>query len=225
MSSSKDPLGLDGLDPALIDAQIEAKKKKPVNELEMQKEVRLAEKEKRLNTQKGKPPPAPPPPVEAVIDKSVLLDKIFAYRERFPNLKKRNTVTAKSAVEEVADELHFIELQLGSQPGGAQMSSTTLYLGMYGLGKFTESYWNPLGLDLTGLGNVTKQNMVEFQPILDELSIKHNAGTYTSAEWRLALAIGATCLTVNAANSNPEMARAVKEMNAKVNAPKGSEGL
>jgi hypothetical protein len=55
--------------------------------------------------------------------------------------------------------------------------------------------------------------------------IKHNAGSYTSPEWRLALAIGATVITVHAANSNPDMARAVKSMNQAVNVPKGSADL
>ena len=55
--------------------------------------------------------------------------------------------------------------------------------------------------------------------------IKHGAGTYTSPEWRLALAIGATVMTVNAANNNPEMARAMKTMNAKVNVPQSATDL
>ena len=96
---------------------------------------------------------------------------------------------------------------------------------MHGLEAVTRDYWNPLGLNLTGLGTVTQQNMAEFQPILDELMIKHGAGMYTSPEWRLALAIGATVITVNAANSNPEMARAMKTMHAKVSAPSGSGDL
>jgi hypothetical protein len=155
----------------------------------------------------------------------VLLDKITAYRERFPHLKKRNTLSGKSTLEEIEDELHYCELQLGSQGGGQNLGATVLFGTMLGVEKFTNDYWNPLGLNLTGLGAVTQQNMSEFQPILDELMIKHNAGVYTSPEWRLALAIGATVITVNAANHNPEVARAVKKMNMTVNKPVGSADL
>ena len=67
--------------------------------------------------------------------------------------------------------------------------------------------------------------MQEFQPIIDELMIKHGAGMYTSPEWRLALAIGATVMTVNAANNNPEMARAMQTMNSKINVPQSAKDL
>lgn len=232
-SSSKDPLNLIELDPEAIQGRIDArdKKTKLPSELELQKEARLAEKEKRLNTggttsQARKapseaPPPAPPP----AKDRSVLLDKITAYRERFPHLKKRNNLTVKSTIEEIEDELHYLELQLGSQGGAQNFSATVLYGTMLCLERVTNDYWNPLGLNLNGLGTVTQQNMDQFQPILDELMIKHNAGVYTSPEWRLALAVGATVMTVNAANQNPEMARAVKSMNQAVNAPKGANDL
>lgn len=52
-SRDKDPLELGGLDPAAISAVIQEKKGgklKPPSELEVQKEARLASKEKRLNT-------------------------------------------------------------------------------------------------------------------------------------------------------------------------------
>jgi hypothetical protein len=229
MSSSKDPLNLAELDPEHLQRQIEAKgsKKKETSELELQKEARLAEKEKRLNTKlptkSEAPTSAPPPP--PIKDRSTLLDKISAYRERFPNLKKRNTISAKSSIEEIIDELHYCELQLGSQGGQQNIGATVLVVTMTGLEKITREYWNPLGLDLNGLATVSAQNMNEFQPILDELMIKHNAGVYTSPEWRLALAIGATVLTVNAANRDPDTAKAVKRMNQAVNRPAGSDDL
>ena len=234
MSSSKDPLSLSELDPDIIQGRIDVRDKKngkAPSELDMQKEARLAEKEKRLatggptsqarKTPSESPPTAPPPPK----DRSVLLDKITAYRERFPHLKKRNNLSAKSAVEEIEDELHYLELQLGSQGGAQNLGATVLYGTMLCLERANNEYWNPLGLNLNGLGTVTQQNMDQFQPILDELMIKHSAGVYTSPEWRLALAIGATVMTVNAANQNPEMARAVKSMNQVVNPPKGGKDL
>jgi hypothetical protein len=228
-STDNDALSLAELDPERIAQRIEERdgKKKAPSALEVQKEARLAEKEKRLSSKKGptpapsEPPPlAPPPPV----DRSALIDKITAYRERFPFLKKRNNVTVKSSVEEIFDELHYCELQLGSQPGGGNLSGSILHLSMMGVERFHD-YWNPLGLNLNGLATVTQQNMDQFQPILDELMIKHSVGMYTSPEWRLALAIGATVMTVNAANQNPEMARAVKSMNQAVNAPAAGNNL
>ena len=233
MSSSKDPLSLAELDPDSIQKDIynrDKKQGKAPSELDLAKEARLAEKEKRLSTSftlSGKkapsesPPPAPPPPK----DRSVLLDKISAYRERFPSVKKRNNLYAKSSIEEIEDELHYIELQLGSQGGTSNIGATVLYGATLGIEKYTREYWNPLGLDLNGLGTVTKQNMPEFQPIIDELMIKYSVGSYTAPEWRLALAIGATVLTVNAANQNPEMARVVKSMNQAVTHPPGADKL
>ena len=227
--SSFDPLGLAELNQEVLQGKIDAKnsKTKPPSELEMQKEARLAEKEKRLTAKVAAkaPPEAPPPAPPPQQDRSMMLDKIGAYRERFPFLKKRNNVTGKSSIEEIEDELHYCELQLGSQGGSNQMSSTVLYGAMAGIETLTRDYWNPLGLNLNGLGMVTQQNMDQFQPILDELMIKHNAGAYTSPEWRLALAMGATILTVNAANSNPEMAQAVKAMNQAVTPPPGGKDL
>ncbi len=235
-SSSDDPLELSGLDPGAIQGRIDARDKKvgkAPSELELQKEQRLAEKEKRLNTGSGSgtkkstppsaPPIAPPPPE---MDKSPLLDKIAAYRERFPHLKKRNNVTAKSSLDEIFDELHYLELQLGSSSGGGSSFGTAMLCGtMLGVETFTRDYWNPLGLNLTGLGQVTRNNAAEFQPIIDELMIKHNAGMYTSPEWRLALALGASMMTVHAANNNPDLARAMKNMNNPIQPPTSATDL
>ena len=233
-----DPLGLSELEPEKIQANIAArdKKTKATSELELQKEARLAQREARLSSvstsaqssaaSKKTPSETPlPTPHYTKDDRSALLDKITAYRERFPHLKKRNNVSVKSTIEEILDELHYCEMQLGSQGTGQNFGATILYGSMLGLEKITNDYWNPLGLNLNGLGTVTQQNMVEFQPIIDELMIKYDAGMYTSPEWRLALAIGATVITVNAANQNPEMAKAVKSMNMAVNKPKGSNDL
>ena len=235
-SSSNDPLGLMELEPEKIQAKIDARDKKgskAPSELDLLKEARLAKREERLASgvsassakKASVPPEGPPPAPQPPKDRSMLLDKVTAYRERFPFLKKRNNLSGKSTIEEIEDELHYCELQLGSQGGPQNLGATVLFGTMLGIEKLTHDYWNPLGLNLTGLGTVTQQNMSEFQPILDELMIKYNAGVYASPEWRLALAIGATVITVNAANQNPEMARAVKSMNMAVNKPAGSDDL
>ena len=226
--SSKDPLELGGLDAGAISAAIDAKKvkiKPPPNELDLKKEERLNLKEQRLS--KGGVPNAPPapPPVEAVFDKSAYLDKISAYRERFPHIRKRNNVTAKSSPDEILDELHYIEMQLGSKQDG-NLGSMILHTSMVAVEAIHRDIWNPLNLNLTGLGNITKDNMSEFQPIVDELMIKYGTGMYMSAELRLTLAVGAMVMTVHAANSgDPRVAAALEKMNTRVSAPSSASDL
>lgn len=229
--SSSDPLGLAGLEPDAIEASVKAREgkgKDPAKvQMELQKEQRLAEKEKRLSAGKASAAMPPPPPVEAPkpkIDIPLTLDKIYAYRERFPHLKSRNKVGPKSTVEEVLDELHYIELQLGSQNGHHGIAQTALYCSMVCIERST-SYFNPLGLDLTGLGSVAQNNMADFQPILDELMIKYQCGAYTSPETRLVLMVGAMVVTVNAANQNPETAKALSAMASTVKVPAGASDL
>tara|TARA_B110000261_G_scaffold82268_1_gene94562 strand:+ start:5465 stop:6151 length:687 start_codon:yes stop_codon:yes gene_type:complete len=215
-SSQDDPLGLSGLEPGLIQAKSDAAKQKikVSTELELMKEGRLAEKEKRLATGPKKPPSAPPPPPPPPeVDKSLLLDKIAAYRERFPHLRKRNSVTAKSSADELLDELHYCELQLGSAGKSFNLGASAMSAAATGIERMNRDYWNPLGLNLDGLGTVVQGNMAQFQPIIDELMIKHQIGAYTSPEMRLVLTLAGTIMTVHAANSNPEVAEAVKRMN------------
>ncbi len=228
--SSNDPLGLSGLEPDVIDANVKAREykgKDPVQvQMQMQKEQRLADKEKRLAGSKAgaavpPPPPAPPP---QKLDVSATLDKIYAYRERFTHLKSRNKVGPKSSPEEVLDELHYIELQLGSQNNNHGIAQTALYCSMVGIERSTD-YFNPLGLDLTGLGRVAQSNMSDFQPLLDELMIKYQCGAYTSPETRLVLMVGALVVTVNAANQNPETAKALSAMANAVKVPVGAGDL
>jgi len=231
-----DPLDLAELDPVLIEEKTQVpvlKSSKEKIELEQKKEDRLAAKEKRLQTGVPAPPSgssAPPSDVAPPLApppqyRSMLLDKIAAYRDRFPHIKKRNNVTAKSSLDEIEDELHYCEMQLGKGNDSLNIGATVLWGSMVGIERLTHEYWNPLGLNLNGLGTVTKNNMSDFQPIIDELMIKHGAGMYTSPEWRLALTLGATVMTVNAANQNPEMARAVHSMNKPVSEPPGSAAL
>lgn len=229
--SDKDPLHMAGLDPINIAKEIAAKgsKAKPVSELDMKKEERLAKKEDRLTSGKAGPsgipkpsslPPGdlPPPPP----DPSIILDKIEAYRERFPHVKSRNKVSGKSSVQELIDELHYIEMQLGSAKSGTggSMGCMLLSAGMSGLEIITRDVWNPFGLNLAGLGSVTKDNMPQFEPIVDELAIKYGAGMYMSPELRLCLLVGSTVATVHVANSgDPRIAEALKKINKQVNQP------
>ena len=110
--SREDPLALSGLDPERIDEAIQEKKvkpPKPPSEIEIAKEQRLLKKEERL-AGGGASSSAAPPPADNYAARSKLLDKLGAYRERFPWLKSRNK-TVKN-MEEIEDELHYFELQL-----------------------------------------------------------------------------------------------------------------
>ena len=230
-SSSDDPLRLGGFDPEILSASIaESKSKiKQPSEVEIAKESRLAEKEARLREKhvaqpRQQPTQAPPPPVDQE-EVSALLDKIGAYRERFPHLKSRNKCSPKSSSSELEDELHFFELQLGSSKESGSVGSMLLSGSMYGL-EFSTRYWNPLGLNLQGLGEVTRANMPEFEPLVDELMIKYGAGMYMSPEYRLVLALGALVVTVHSANTgDATVGAALQKMNSVVNPPRGSSDL
>lgn len=221
-----DPLSLDGLDPASIGQAMEAKSKqklKASSELDIKKEERLAQKEQRLSSAKAA---ASGPSVTPVpVDPAPLIDKITAYKERWPHLKSRNKIGAKSAIEDLEDELHYLESQLGSSKDGSM--GTMLFIGsMVGLETVTRDVFNPLNLQLTGLGNVAKENVRDFQDVIDELVIKYGANVTLAPEYRLILAVGALVMTVHSANSgDARLGDTLKKMNSVAKLPPGSETM
>ena len=231
MSKSKDPLSLSELDPANIARAKEENQIKPTraqSEADKKKEERLLMKEQRLSSSKKteKQTPYVEDVYTEVHDKSKLLDKLYAYRKRFPHLEKRNNVTAKSDIEDILDELHYCEVQLGQKKDSGGIGGMLLHGTMIGIEHVTRDVWNPLGLNLNGLGQITKDSMGEFQPLVDEMMIKYGTGMYLSVEVRLALAVGATVMTVHAANSgDPRVAQALKKMNNAAQAPAGTSDL
>lgn len=225
--TAEDPLALSGIDADAIQNEKAAKKAPaPPSAHEVAKEERLAAKEKRLAA--GKEPQqaaaassstaAPGAPSE---DKSKLLDRLFAYRERFPHLKKRNNVTVKSSVEDIQDEIHYCEVQLGSK-SDSNLGTSLLVAAAAGIESFTRDVYNPLNLQLTGLSRVTQDNLDTFSPIVDELMIKYGAGMVVSPETRLVLAFGTMVYTCHVANTgDPRFAAALHKMNQAV--PAGTE--
>lgn len=171
------------------------------------------------------PAPNGPSPEEAAELEQVLkqkqLDKILQYRDRFKQLKSRNKVSGKSTLDELNDEIHYIEEQLGGGATGPKGGTGMVFVGaMHGI-EFATEKWNPLGLRLQGLGAVCSDNIDQFTPLLDELIIKHGWAMAMSAEMRLVVLIGTTVMTVHAANSGNEgvavaLAK-VGEFQAKVN--------
>lgn len=227
MSSRDDPLALGGLEPKVIEEKVAAKnaKGKHPSELDFMKEQRLKAKEDRLNLP-SRPPTAPEKPsAKPVEDPQKLLDKIGAYRERFPDLKTRNPkLSAKSSVDEMIDELHFLEMQLGTSKDTSL--GNMFFIGtMVGIETITQRY-NPLNLHLEGLGKVAKDNIEQFTPLIDELLIKHSANIYVSPEARLVLSVASLVMTVHSANSgDPRLAEAIKRVSQPATKPAGSENL
>lgn len=230
-----DPMEMSGLDPNSI-ADEKAKKStkapKVLSEVEMAKEARLAAKEARLSTPAAKAAPKPrapaaaPAPAEPTYDKSYLVDRIEAYRERFPHLKRRNNVSAKSTLDELLDELHSYEKQLGSGDKSGGLGPMLLHGSMCVIEAVHRDVWNPFGLNLTGLGQVTKDNMDQFEPIVDELLIKYGSSMYLGPEMRLCLALGSVVLTVHGANSgDPRIANALSKMNQQVKVAESGSDL
>lgn len=139
--------------------------------------------------------------------KTPLLDRVMRYRERFPALKSRNkNLSVKSQLAEFHDELHYIEQQLGADinaPGQTgKLGNVAFIATMSGLEYTAENVWNPLGLKLQGLGTTTASSISTFEPLLDELVIKHGLDMTASVEWRLAMLVGSTVLTVHLANAD-----------------------
>ena len=225
-----DPLSLSDLNPNKIAAEVaekKIKKKAEPTEIEVQREQRLQNKEKRMGGPSGPnaPPAPPPPPPVSAEEKSALLDKLGAYRERFPHLKKRNNVTVKSSADDIEDELHYCEMQLGSRQDN-NIGGMILHGSMLVIETVHRDVYNPLGLNLNGLAKVTKDNMAEFQPIVDELMIKYSTGLYMGPEMRLVLAMGALVMTVHGANSGDvRIASALEKMNTGVKVPAGADDL
>ena len=219
----KDSAEMEDFEPEAIKKAVAAKEAPAPKAIDILREQRLQNKENRIAS-KMQPPPPPkpkevpielPPPMPSVEEKSAMIDKIQAYREKFPTLKKRNTVSAKSSFEDLADEIHYIEMQLGSKEAGdmsAHLLQTVLVCIEQGTKKF-----NPLNLKLDGLAAVGVENVSQFQPLLDELYIKYGTNLYIGVEWRLALALGALIMTVNAANQgNTSMKATIEKMNSNV---------
>lgn len=213
---------LGGLDQSAIAEAAEIKKmtKKAKDPIAQQNAETAAKREARISSRNEAPLPPPPPPPAAApkMDKSAMLDKIDAYRERFPHLKSRNKLSGKSSAEEIADELHFIEQQLGQKEG--HMGHHVFLLTLSGIEHVATNHYNPLGLNLTGLSHVARDNQELFAPILDELFIKYGASMYVGPEMRLVMATATLMYTVHSANSgNGAVAEAMAKMNRKASMP------
>lgn len=194
--------------------------------MQKQKEERLQKKEQRLAAPKAtKAAPRQNNQPEYDEDawaeeqewKQLCFDKITSYRDKFKSLKKRNNISAKSSLEEMEDEVHYIESQLGTADSGPDNpASMALIASMTGIEYLTENHYNPLNLNLSNLGKTTRDNIDKFEPLLDELLIKHGHKLVVSVEMRLCLMIGTTVMTVHAANNGVNWPSKIAAATAKV---------
>lgn len=212
---SDDPLMLAGLSGEAIADAVESKKmtKKAKDPIAQKNAETAAKREERLQSRNTDPGPSAPPPEKvpvAPVDKSALLDKLERYKERFPHLKSRNKLSGRSTAEEITDELHYVEQQLGQKEG--HMGTHMYLLALSGL-ENAHYHYNPLNLNLSGLSSIARQNQDQFTPILDELFIKYGASMYVGPELRLAMVTATLVYTVHAANNgNPAVAQAMAKM-------------
>lgn len=224
-----DPLRLAGLDAEAIGEAVDAKnlKKNGKTVAALKNAETAAKREERMSSKSFDPGPSsapPPPPPAPPKDKSLMLDKIEMYRQRFPNLKSRNKLSGKSTADEIEDELHYCEQQLGQKDG--HMGTHVFLLAMTGLEEMTTKHYNPLGLNLAGLSQVARENQDQFAPLLDELVIKYATNMYVGPEMRLAMATATLVYTVHAANSgNPAVAQAMQSMARPMEPPKHATAL
>ena len=173
------------------------------------------------------PPPRPSVPLTpkskslTLEEKTHMLDLITAYRERFSFLKKQNAVSVKSTDDELRDELAYTETQLGSRKESGA-AGTVLCTALTSLEVVTRDHYNPLGLDLSGLGQIARENMEDIQPLLDELTIKYSTGMSMCVEVRLAMSLGVLVYTVHSANSgNTKVAEVLSKASRPITVPKG----
>jgi hypothetical protein len=193
------------------------------------------DKKKQGRPPKSKPPPPMPPPHAApppvsnlemtLEEKTHILDTLAAYRERFSYLKRRNTLSVKSTPDELRDELAYVEMQLGSRKDTGA-AGTVLCTALTTLEVLTRDRYNPLGLDLTGLGQIARDNMEDLQPLIDEIAIKYSTGMSMPVEVRLAMSIGVLVYTVHSANTgNARVAEVLARVSKPIKVPPGSADL
>ena len=82
--------------------------------------------------------------------------------------------------------------------------------------EMSRQLFNPLNLQLGGLGKIATENADQFKDILDELVIKYTTGIYVSPEARLILGLGA--LVYDCARR--EHGRPAREVGTRPNKPR-----
>jgi hypothetical protein len=179
----------------------------------------ISSRQKAAARKPEKQPQAPPLPQQSKLSKAEilvekekeeyeerqqLLDRIMKYRERFTKLKKRNgALSIKSSLTELKDEEHYIEQQLGREegPGGSLKPANLFFVATMHAIEQGSAIYNPLKLQLRGLGATTQASVKSFEPLLDEFMIKHSMDMTASVEFCILMMIATTVATVHMANT------------------------
>ena len=124
------------------------------------------------------------------------------------------SLSAKSTDADLLDEMHYVEIQLGSKAASDSNVGINLFSAAMKSLEMSTQLFNPLNLQLGGLEKIATENADQFKDILDELVIKYTTGIYVSPEARLILEVGALVMTVHAANTvDPRVKAALDQMN------------
>ena len=124
------------------------------------------------------------------------------------------SLSAKSTDADLLDEMHYVEIQLGSKAASDSNVGNNLISAAMNSLEMSTQVFNPLNLQLGGLEKIATENADQFKDILDELVIKYTTGIYVSPEARLILEVGALVMTVHAANTvDPRVKAALDQMN------------
>jgi len=173
-----------------------------------------------------KPPASAPAPAAAADTereaKHKLLKRVEGYRKLKPGLKPcgRAWCTASSAMQDIEDEVASAQHQLGEQPTTG-LATNFLVNSLAAFEVLTQTY-NPMALNLKGLGDFSKMKEAEFAPLVEEFMIKHGASLSLPVEVRIVMAIGSVVSLVHIANTNPAVAEALANH---VNAPAPPPGV
>jgi len=154
--------------------------------------------------------------------KHKLLKRVEGYRKLKPGLKPcgRAWCTASSAMQDIEDEVASAQHQLGEQPTTG-LATNFLVNSLAAFEVLTQTY-NPMALNLKGLGDFSKMKEAEFAPLVEEFMIKHGASLSLPVEVRIVMAIGSVVSLVHIANTNPAVAEALANH---VNAPAPPPGV
>ena len=114
MTDKDDPLMMGFVAPAIVEEEVEKSKKKKSNPVAQQNAETAAKREERLQSGgKSRAAPSTPAPPEPVQEdepkvKSLLLDKVGLFREKFPHLRSCNKLSAKSTIDEIEKQSQTI---------------------------------------------------------------------------------------------------------------------
>lgn len=103
-------------------------------------------------------------------------------------------------LSEALEELQYTTLQLNKVKGMGLVN--TCYFGAMNLVEWVATYrWNPLGVDLKGLGSAVQRHEAEIAPVLVDIAVKYNLMFEANPLFQLAVMTGGIIKEVHAENA------------------------